>query len=124
MTITRGKVHKYLGMNIYYSSPGKIILSMIDYIGKILDGIPEEMKGGSAIPYAHHLFNIAEYATKLSQVDSDLFRHFVAQLLYLSKRARPDIQLAVSFLCTRVIGPDTDGSLKLRDRKSVVLHDR
>ena len=30
MTITRGKVHKYLGMNIDYSSPGKVIFSMID----------------------------------------------------------------------------------------------
>ena len=36
MTITRGKVHKYLGMTIDYSSPGKVILSMIDYIGKCL----------------------------------------------------------------------------------------
>ena len=30
MTITRGKVHKYLGMTIDYSSLGKVILSMID----------------------------------------------------------------------------------------------
>ena len=35
-------------------------------------------------------------------------RHFVAQLLFLSKRACPYIQTAVSFLCTRVRGPDTD----------------
>ena len=34
MTITRGKVHKYLGMTIYYSSPGKVIFSIIKYIGK------------------------------------------------------------------------------------------
>ena len=44
----------------------------------------------------------------MSQADADLFHHFLAQLLYLSKRARPDIQLAVSFLCNRVKGPDTD----------------
>ena len=108
MTITRGKVHRYLGMTIDYSSPGKVILSMIDYIGKILDNIPEDMKGESATPAAHHLFDIAEDATKISQADADIFHYFVAQLLYLSKRARPDIQLSVSFLCTRVIGNDTD----------------
>ena len=45
MTITRGKVHKYLGTTVDYSSPGKVILSMINYIGKILDNIPEDMKG-------------------------------------------------------------------------------
>ena len=32
MAITRGKVHKYLGMNIDYSLPCKSIFSMINYI--------------------------------------------------------------------------------------------
>ena len=41
MTITRGKVHKYLGMTIEYSFPGKVIFSMVDYIGNIIDGIKE-----------------------------------------------------------------------------------
>ena len=59
MTITRGKVHKYLGMTIDYSSPGKVILLMIDYIGKMLDAIPEYIKLESATPAAHHLFDIA-----------------------------------------------------------------
>ena len=80
----------------------------IDYIGKNLDDIPEDTKGESATPAAHHLFDIAKDATKLSQADADLFDHFVAQILYLSKRARPDIQLSVSFLCTRLRGPDND----------------
>ena len=106
MTITRGKVHKYLGVTIDYSSPGKVILLMINYIGKMLDDIPEYMKGESSTPAAHHLFDIAEDATKISQSDAYLFHHFVAQLLYLSKRARPDIHLAVSFLFTIVIVTD------------------
>ena len=100
-------------MTIDYSSPGKVILSMIDYIGKMLDNITEDMKGESSKTAAHYLFDIAEDATKLSQADAYLFHHFVAQLLYLSKRARPDIQLSVSFLCTRVRGPDTDDYKKL-----------
>ena len=71
------------------------------------------MKGESATPDAHHLFDIAEHATKLSQYEADLFHRFVAQLLYLSKRARLDIQISVSLLCTRVRGPDTDDYKKL-----------
>ena len=113
MTITQGKVHKYLGMTIDYSLPGKVMFSMVDYIGKMLDDIPENMKGESATPTAHHLFDISEDSTKLPQADADLFHHFVAQLLYISNRARPDIQPAVSFLCTIVIGPDTDDYKKL-----------
>ena len=79
----------------------------------MLDDIPEYMKGESVTPAAHHLFNIAEDTTKLSQADAELFHHFVAQLIYLSKRARTCIQLEVSFLCTRVRGPDTDDYKKL-----------
>ena len=64
------------------------------------------MKGGSATPAAHHMFGIAEYVTKMFQTDTDLFHLFVAHLLYLSKRARRDIHLEVSFLCNRVRDPD------------------
>ena len=113
MTITWGKVHKYLGMTINYSSSGKAIFSMIDYIGKTLENIPEDMRGESATPAAHNLFGIAEDATKLSKAYAYLFHHFVAQLLYISKRARPDIHIAVSFLCNKLIGPDTDDYKKL-----------
>ena len=113
MTITRGKVHKYLGMTIDYSYPGKVIFSMIDYIKKILDNIPEDIKGESSTPSAHHLFYIVEDSSKLYQADADLFHHFVSQLLYLSNRALPDFQTAVSFLCIRVRGPDTDDYKKL-----------
>ena len=70
MAITQGKVHKYLGMTIDYSSPGKVILSMIDYIVKMIDNIPSDIKGESYTPSAHHIFDISEYATKLSNVDS------------------------------------------------------
>ena len=70
-------------MTIDYSSPGKVIFSMIDYIVKMLDDITEYIKGKSATPAAHHLFDIAEDATKLSQADADLFHHFVAQLQLL-----------------------------------------
>ena len=45
MTIMRGKLHKYLGMTIDYSSHGKVIFLMINYIGKMLDDIPEDMNG-------------------------------------------------------------------------------
>ena len=62
----------------------------------MIDNIPEDIKGESATPAAHHLFDIAEDATKLSQANADLFHHFMAQLIYISKRERPDIQLEVS----------------------------
>ena len=66
MTIMWGKVHKYLGITIDYSLRGKVTFLVIDYIGKMLDNSREDMKGESATPVAHHLFDIAEDATKIS----------------------------------------------------------
>ena len=42
-----------------------------------------------------------------------MFHHNVAKLLFLCKRARPDIETAVAFLCTHVKAPDTDDYKKL-----------
>ena len=98
MTIMRGKVHKYLGMAIDYSLSGKVILSMIDYIGNMIEDIPEYLKGKSATSEEHHLFGTAEDTTNLSQADANIFHYFVAKLIFLSKKACPDIQLEVSLL--------------------------
>ena len=68
----------------------------------MLDDIPEYMKGEPATPVVYHFFDILEEATKLFWTNADLFLHFVAQPLYLLKRARLDIQPTVSLLCTMV----------------------
>ena len=102
----RGKVHKYLRVTIDYSLCGKVILLMIECIGKILDIV-------STTPAAHHLFDVAEDVNNLSQANVYLFCHCVAQLLNLSKRARPEIHLEVSSQCTIVIGPETDDYKKM-----------
>ena len=49
----------------------------------MIDDTPEDMKGWSATPYAHRLFDTVEDANKLYRTDADLLHHFVAQLLYL-----------------------------------------
>ena len=51
---------------------------------------------------------MVEDATKPSKTDGNLFHHFVVQLLYLSKKAHPGIEMGVLFLCNRVTEPNTD----------------
>lgn len=55
-----------------------------------------------------------EHQTALDKSEGEFFHHLTAKLLFLSKRARPDIQTAVAFLCTRVKAPDMDDLKKLR----------
>ncbi len=113
LTKTRGKVHDYLGMTIDFGTPGVVKFTMVDYIKKMLDKLPEDMNGEAATPAANHLFEVNSEPDLLDASTADFFHHNVAKLLFLCKRARPDIQTAVAFLCTRVKAPDKDDYKKL-----------
>jgi Reverse transcriptase (RNA-dependent DNA polymerase) len=115
VTKTRGKVHDYLGMTIDFSKNGAVEFTMIDYIKKMLETLPEDMAGEAATPAANHLFEVhpESESMQLDKETGDLFHTNVAKLLFLCKRARPDIQTAVAFLCTRVKAPDSDDYKKL-----------
>ena len=56
---------------------------MVNYIGNMLDEIPEDMRGESEIPATHNIFDIVEDVSKQSQTNADIFHYFVAQLLYM-----------------------------------------
>ena len=115
LSVHRGKVFEdYLGMKVDFSRQGKVIFTMEDYIQRIMDETPEFMlKGSCSTPAANHLFSVNEKLDPLPKDESDLYHHLTAKLLYVGKRARPDIQTAVSFLCTRVKAPTDDDMKKL-----------
>ena len=114
LTVVRGKVHDYLGMTLDFRENGKVKISMFKYIEELLLGLNEKMKGIAVTPAALHLFEVNNNSAKLDKEASDEFHTIVAKLLFLSKRARPDILTAVSFLCTRVQNPDADDLKKLQ----------
>jgi len=116
MVVSRGKIHKYLGMTLDYSVRGQVKISMFEYIDEILTAFDKaEPKGGgtksSAAP--DNLFTINEDCEKISQEKVVQFHNLVAKTLYATKRARPDTCTAISFLTTRVREPDTDDWKKL-----------
>ena len=114
ITVKRGKRHDYLGMDVSLETKGKVIISMKKYIKDMLEELPKDMDGVSATPAAKHLFEVNEENPKYLDIErKQTFHHNVAKLLFLSKRARPDIQTAVAFLCTRVQKPDIDDWKKL-----------
>ena len=115
LTITRGKIHDYLGMKLDFSTPGKVSIEMRHYITELINESPPDMEGCANTPAASHLFTINNQNPEfLNKAMADKFHTMVAKLLFLCKRARPDIQLAVAFLCTRVKRPDTDDYKKLK----------
>jgi hypothetical protein len=113
-TKMHGKVHDYLGMTLDFSLPGQAKILMINYIEDMLEDMPSDMDGEAATAAANHLFEVnTKDPVVLDEETATMFHHNVAKLLFLCKRARPDIQTAIAFLCTRVKGPDNDNYKKL-----------
>jgi hypothetical protein len=102
-------------MTLNYNIDSKVQIKMIDYIVNIISDLPADMDKESATPAPNHPFQVSTEDTQvmLDKVQANMFHHNVAKLLFLCKQARPDIQTAVAFLCTRVKGPDTDDYKKL-----------
>ena len=113
LTIRRGKLHDYLGMVLDFTNPGKVAIRMEDYITNMLTQLPEDMDGVAMTPAAEHLFKVNDTPTYLNEEEAMFSHHNVAKLLFLCKRARPDIQTAVAFLSTRVKQPDCDDYKKM-----------
>ena len=114
---SRGKVHDYLGITLDYSTPGKVRIYMKDYVKGIIKEFkyPEEAGGIRKVtsPHPDHLFEVNPKGDKLDPAKAEEFHTTVAKALFLCKRARPDLQPAVPFLCTRVQSPDQDDWKKL-----------
>ena len=126
MKVTRGKIHTYLGMTLDFRVKGIVNVTMTGYVDEIIEAfdaacrdlnhgyaaVVRRKKYRSAAP--EDLFKIDEAAAKLNQAEAKAFHNITAKSLYVTKRARPDVLLAVAFLTTRVRGPDVDDWKKLR----------
>jgi Reverse transcriptase (RNA-dependent DNA polymerase) len=102
MTVTRGKEHVFLGMKFNFNDNGTVSISMKSYLEESIKESDMNIKKRVATPAKGDLFDINDDSPQLIGKESDIFHSVVAKLLYVSLRARPDILLAVSFLCTRV----------------------
>jgi hypothetical protein len=116
MTVSRGKIHKYLGMTLDYTVRDQVKITMFDYVNEILTAFDKaEPKGGgtktSAAPDS--IFKVDENCEKLKQDKAVEFHNLVSKTLYSTKRARPDTCTAIVFLTTRVRAPNKDDWNKL-----------
>jgi hypothetical protein len=111
MSKTRGKMHEFLGMSLTYEK-NKLKVDMKKHILKAFEEFDGDVTRNAATPAASYLFQVRD-VPKLSKQKAENFHSVVALLLYISKRCRFDIQIAVAFLCTRVSAPDEDDWKKL-----------
>ena len=57
---SRGERHDCLGMWLDYSIPGKVGISMEEYLRGVLNNFPEEKKETPETPAASNLFNVRD----------------------------------------------------------------
>jgi hypothetical protein len=111
VTCSEGLVHSYIGMTFDFAMQGRLTVSMTGFE----DAIRTEaaVLGSVTTPALANLFEIDEQSPILSAANKSKFHTLVAKLLYLAKRTRVDLLLAVAFLTTRVQAPTAEDELKL-----------
>ena len=97
---SRGTKHNYLGMTTDFGVEGECSIAMTGYEAFMLEGYNYIKK--HTTPAAEDLFEIDETSEHLDEEEMKYFHTYVAKLLYLAKRTRPECLVATSFLCTRV----------------------
>ena len=68
--------------------------------------VPVRRRIATAAP--DDLFRVDDDAVMLEQKVAKAFHNITAKAIYVTKRARPDISVAVAFLTTRVKRPNID----------------
>jgi hypothetical protein len=102
VTVHEGKEQTYLGMMIKMEEDGVISVSMDGYVASVLDmyNLPIDVKVND--PQSDDIFNIDKNSINLDESRRKKFHSVVYMLVYLGKRVRVEIQMALSFLAGRV----------------------
>jgi hypothetical protein len=79
-----------------YTEQGKSKANMTEYV-KTMESFFPEVVESSNYPWNENLFEIDSKSPNLPKEKHELFHTFVAKVLFLCKRACPDIQPAIAF---------------------------
>jgi len=103
MTVTTGKHHVFLGMDITFNDhDGTVTILMKEYLKVAIADSGMDASKVAPTPAKKDLFTVDDGSEQLEKRQGGIFHSIVAKLLYVSNRARTDAQLAIAFLCTRV----------------------
>jgi hypothetical protein len=111
LTVERGMITMlYLGMQLVFGTD-KIVIDMVFYLESVLN----DMKGlvRQSLPGMSNVFQVDKDSVLLEAEEASVFHMITTKLLYLAKRARPDILTVIRFLCTQVTGPTVEDKTKL-----------
>ena len=94
------------------ATAGEVKVDMTEHVKEMIDEFPQDLGGEARTAAADGLFDTTR-GKPPDPMKSEAFHAMVAKALFLNMRSRPDIRLAVAFLCTRVKEPTTHDWHKL-----------
>jgi hypothetical protein len=109
ITVNKSNVQSYLGMNIRVEKH-QIVIDMSYYTQQLLEEFQNSQN--YTTPAIKECFTTSS-SPMLDENGRKRFHTVMVKLLYLAKRARPDILTSVSFLCTKVTKPTKADQQKL-----------
>jgi hypothetical protein len=95
-------------MDIEFTSDGEAKILMTDYIKEAIEVFTEECTKPVNTPASQYLFDVDEKCAKINESDRKNLHSIVAKLLFVAKRARPDTQVPIAFLTSRVMNANED----------------
>ena len=111
-----GNEHSFLGMMIRFIGDGKFEIDMTEYQMESITAFGEDPTKWKKVssPATKDLHNVNTLSPTLNDKQAEIFHSVVMKNLWIAKRGRPDIDPAMSFLCTRVSEPTMQDWSKLR----------
>ena len=99
----------------FESIKGACAISQYDFIKKMNNNLPKELKG----PYRNtlappDLFKVNNDAPIVSLEHKEVYHEYSTKSLWLGQQGRPDMQLATGFHCTRLKCTNVDDFNKLK----------
>lgn len=102
LTETKGPIHEYLDLTMDYSKKNQVMVTMDEYIKDIIGTTPLDMNGMAPDLAKAGLFTFDKSLPLLNVDGADFFHRMTTRLLFAAKRTRPNIQVTVAYLYTRV----------------------
>ena len=95
-------------MNVQITEDKKIEIEMEDQLMEAIELFGEKFEERVTSPAQHHLLQVNEDAEPLDKNKREIFHSVTDKILYLVKRARPNLETLMSFLTMRVTKSDVD----------------
>ena len=114
MTVTRGNKHSYFGIDIEFQINRNVTLLQKHHCIETIDTFGEDISSPVSPASQIFFFNVDNNTDPLSTDKGINFHSVVQKLLVVAKRAMPDIQPTISFLCNRVQDSNISDRRKLK----------